>query len=113
MRGLLAWTTLSAVVFAVTLAPQVASAKQCLRWDDIQTLSRQNPTTVLARSRHGDFAITFKDSCAFQRTPANYFVVRPHDHRSCVSDLGALPVNEAAACFIASIDPVEPASTAN
>lgn len=108
MSGLLARSTLAALAVAMTLVPLAASAKQCLRWDDIQSLTRQDPKTVMVRSRYGDFAITFKNACAFQRAPDNYFIVQPHDHNSCVRALGALPVNESAPCFIASIDPVAP-----
>jgi hypothetical protein len=108
MSGLLVRSTLAALAVAMTLVPQVASAKQCLTWYDIQSLKRQDSKTVVARSYQGDFAITFRDACAYLRTPDNYFVVRPHDHQSCVKDLGALPVNESAACFIATIEPVAP-----
>ena len=97
--------TLAALAFAMLL-PQTAGASSCLRWDDINTLKRETPDTVIARTHDGDYTIKFKQACAYLRTPANYFVVRPHDHRSCVKTLGALPVHEAGACFIDSIEPV-------
>jgi hypothetical protein len=101
--------TLPAIALAlVVLAPAVASADQCLRWDDIQSLNRQGKDAVLARSAKGDFLIKFKAACPYQRTPANYFIVDLYQRSECVRTIGALKLNEAGTCFITGIDEVPP-----
>ena len=94
-----------AVTFAQS-APQAATSRGCLRWSDVETLTRTGPDTVRAKTRsRGSFVIKFTGKCDFQRSPDNYFIVRLHDRNECVKSLGAIDVHNAGACFIDSVAP--------
>jgi len=85
----------------------VAAKGRCLRWSDIDTLTRTGSETVLAKSRmRGAFVIKFKGRCDYQRNSDNYFVVRLRDRWECVSALAAIEVHNAGACFIESVTPL-------
>ena len=107
MRRMRISTLIGTAALCSLALPQVASAKSCLRWDDINTLKRQDPQTLVAKTHAGAYTIKFKQPCAYLRTPSNYFQLRLHDRRECVTTIGALPVHEAGSCFIDSIEPIE------
>jgi hypothetical protein len=103
-----------AAVFALTLlsltiaieAP-AAKAQRCLRWIDIDTLTRHNQNSVLARSRSkGTYLIKFTGPCDYQRRSGDYFVMREQDRLSCISSLDVFQVHNAGACFIESVRPL-------
>lgn len=105
MRWLLGMAMMGALVAA---APQAVGAQACLRWNDIDTITRSGPDTVLVKSRRrGDWQIKFRGRCDFQRSPNNFFIVRLHDRWECVSSLTVLDVHEAGACFIESVTPIK------
>jgi hypothetical protein len=107
MHRLLGVSALIAVAVAsVQSAPQAVASRGCLRWSDVETLTRTGPDTVRATTRrHGNFVIKFKGRCDFQRGPDNYFIVRLHDRHECVESLGAIEVHNAGACFIDTVTP--------
>lgn len=108
MRWLLSMAVLGALAAAAPGEPQAASARACLRWNDIDTITRSGPDTVLVKSkRRGDWQIKFRGNCDFQRSPNNFFIVRLHDRWECVSSLTVLDVHEAGACFIESVTPIK------
>jgi predicted secreted Zn-dependent protease len=105
---------LSAIAFLGVLAAAAATQasaeerQSCLRWHDIDTITRSGPDTVLVKSRHrGNWQIKFKGRCDYQRGPSNYFIVRLHDRWECVRSLHVLDVHEGGACFIESVTPVK------
>ncbi len=112
MRLLLGMSMMIALSsMAAAAEPQTASVRGCLRWSDIETLTRISPDSVLAKTRRrGDYVIKFRGTCDFQRSPTNYFIVRLHDRMECVSSLGAIDVHEGGACFIESITRLNEAS---
>jgi len=111
MRLLLAMSMTIALSMAVAAEPQAANVRGCLRWSDIETLTRMGPDSVLATTRRrGDYVIRFRGTCDFQRSSTNYFIVRLHDRMECVSSLGVLDVHEGGACFIESITRVNETS---
>ncbi len=98
---------LTVALCATAAAEQPKNGGACLRWVDVDTLTRSGPDTVLARSRRkGDFVIKFKGRCGYQRDPENYFIVRMQSRWECVDTLGLLELNEGGSCFIESITPV-------
>ena len=111
MRLFLGMSVIVALSVAAAAEPQTANVRGCLRWSDIETLTRMGSDRVLATTRRrGDFVIKFLGICDFQRSPTNYFIVRLHDRMECVGSLGALDVHEGGACFIESITRVNETS---
>jgi len=104
MRWFLSIGAMIALSVAVMAGSPASASPACLRWNDIETLTRSGPDTVLAKTRHkGDFQIKFRGACDYQRSPANFFIIRLHDRWECVSSLHVLDVHEGGACFIESI----------
>jgi hypothetical protein len=108
MRWLLEIVVITALGVAATAQTNAAERRGCLRWHDIDTITRSGPDTVLVKSRHrGNWQIKFRGRCDYQRTPSNFFIVRLHDRWECVSSLRVLDVHEGGACFVDSITPVK------
>ena len=107
MRWLLGVGVIIAAAAAAMGGSQAADKQACLRWNDIDTITRSGPDTVLVKSRkRGDWQIKFRGSCDYQRSPNNFFIVRLHDRWECVKSLGVLDVHEGGACFIESVTPI-------
>lgn len=107
MRWLLSIAMISTLVAAAPGDPQAAGRRACLRWNDIDTITRSGPDTVLVKSRRrGDWQIKFKGHCDYMRSPDNFFIVRLHSRWECVDSLGTIDVHNAGACFIESVTPI-------
>lgn len=108
MRWLLGIVATSALAVTAAIQTQAADRRACLRWNDIDTITRSGPDTVLVKSRRrGDWQIKFRGRCDYQRSPMNFFIVRLHDRWECVASLGVLDVHEGGACFIESVTPIK------
>lgn len=103
--------SIAMMIVAAASAPietTAAERQACLRWNDIDTITRSGPDTVLVKSRRrGNWQIKFRGSCDYQRSPNNFFIVRLHDRWECVKSLAVLDVHEGGACFIESVTPVK------
>lgn len=104
-----------AVTFALSLSAAVgaqaaeAKGQTCLRWVDIDTMSRKAPDTLWAKTRtRGTWEIRFKGRCDYMRFPDNYFIVKLFSRTECVRSIGVLQVNNAPACFIESVTQLPP-----
>lgn len=99
------------LTLAAAVGAQAAEAKgqTCLRWDDIDTMTRKAPDTILAKTRtRGTWEIRFKGRCDYMRFSDNYFIVKLFSRNECVRSIGVLHVNNAPSCFIESVTPLPP-----
>jgi hypothetical protein len=108
MRLFLSAFALLALSLVAMFGPHAAAKSACLRWADIDTMTRVAPDLLIVKSRtRGDWQIKFKDRCDYQRFADSYFIVRLHDRWECVSKLSILNVNNGAPCFIESVTPLK------
>ena len=108
MRSFLSLSALFALSLVAVFGPQASAKGACLRWADIDTMTRSGPDTLIVKSRsRGNWEIKFNGRCDYQRFPDNYFIVRLHDRWECVSRLSMLNVNNGAPCFIESVTPIK------
>ena len=101
----------SGVVFAAD-NPQPASygGGKCLKFRDLQNLTRVDEKTLIAHTRSSNrkYTVTLRTSCRDFDYPGNYYTVRLHSDWECFDRDDVLVFRYGGACFIDSVTPLAP-----
>ena len=114
MRFLVFGATAAAAILAgaltlglVTPEANAYGGGRCLKFRDLQSLTKVDDHTLLARSRYSQkYTVKLRSACRDFGTPGNFYTVRLHSDAECFDRDDVLVFRYGGACFVASVTPV-------
>jgi hypothetical protein len=83
------------------------SGGKCLKFRDLQNLTRVDDKTLIAHTRSTQkYTVTLRSSCRDFGYPGNYYTVRLHSNYECFDRDDVLVFRYGGACFIESVTPI-------
>ena len=116
MRPPILPTSLIAAVLATGLvfaasgpAAEAYSGGKCLKFRDLQNLTKVDDRTLIAHTRGTQkYTVTLRHACRDFGYPGNFYTVRLHSTWECFDRDDVLVFRYGGACFIESVTPLAP-----
>lgn len=87
-------------------SPPAQAGGQCLRFRDLQNLTKIDDKTLLAHTRSSQkYIVSLRHACRDFGEPGNYYTVRLHSDTECVDRDDVLVFRYGGACFIDNVKP--------
>ena len=82
---------------------------KCLKFRDLQSLTKVDDRTLLARSRFSQkYTVKLRSSCRDFGTPGNFYTVRLYSNSECFDRDDVLVFRYGGSCFIENVTPLPP-----
>ena len=112
VSGVGASTAIAAGILSLGLATTDADAYgggRCLKFRDLQSLTKVDDHTLLARTRFSQkFTVKLRSACRDFGTPGNFYTVRLYSSSECFDRDDVLVLRYGGACFIDNVTPLPP-----
>jgi len=103
--------TAAALIAGIEIPAARASGGKCLKFRDLQGLSKVDDRTLLARTRSSQkYIVTLRHACRDFGRPGNFYTVRLYSDSECFDRDDVLVFRYGGACFIDNVQPA-PAKT--
>lgn len=95
----------AAMIGSNTGATADTSGAQCLRFRDLQNLTKIDDRTLLASTRSGTkkYTVNLRQECHDFGRPGNFYTVRLHSDWECLDRDDVLVFHDGGSCFIDSV----------
>lgn len=109
--SLIAAVLTTGLAFATAVpAAEAYSGGKCLKFRDLQNLTKVDDKTLIAHTRNSSrkYTVTLRHSCRDFGYPGNFYTVRLHSNWECFDRDDVLVFRYGGACFIESVTPLAP-----
>jgi hypothetical protein len=95
-----------AMIFTFDSPAAQASGGKCLKFRDLQNLSKIDDKTLLAHTRSSrKYVVTLRHACRDFGRPGNFYTVRLYSDAECFDRDDVLVFRDGGACFIENVKP--------